>query len=224
VKHSGRAAKAATLLLAKTIGPAIVLAIALWLLWPGISWIPTTLAGLAVVFTGFVLWFFRDPEPQVPADSRLVVAPAHGKVDVIDRVPWPTDPNRTCQRISIFLSVFDVHIQQAPVAGRVDLVRHTPGLFLNALKTESAAHNENVLLCLTAADPAGTPIAVRLIAGLIARRILPWAVSGETVARGERISLIQFGSRVDLYLPLNAALQIQVGTRVTGGETVVARL
>lgn len=224
MKHSGRAARAATLLLVKTIGPALLVAIASWLLLPGFSWIPTTLAGFAVVFTGFVLWFFRDPDPLVPTDARLVVAPAHGKVDVIDQVPWPTDPNRTCQRISIFLSVFDIHVQQAPVAGRVDLVRHTPGLFLNALKTESAAHNENVLLCLMAADPAGTPIAVRLIAGLIARRILPWAVPGETVVRGERISLIQFGSRVDLYVPLNASLQVQVGTRVTGGQTVVARL
>ncbi len=224
MKHSGRAAKAATLILAKTIGPALLVAVAFWLLLPGLHWVPTVLAGLAVVFTGFVLWFFRDPEPQVPSDARLVVAPAHGKVDVIDQVPWPNDPSQKCQRISIFLSVFDIHVQQAPVAGRVDLVRHTPGLFLNALKTESAAHNENVLICLTASDPEGTPIALRLIAGLIARRILPWAVSGETVARGERISLIQFGSRVDLYLPLNAALQIQVGTRVIGGQTVVARL
>lgn len=224
MKHSGRASKAATLLLAKTVGPVLLAAILIRWLWPGYVWIPMVLTGLAIVFTGFVIWFFRDPEPNVPGDARLVVAPAHGKVDVIDEVPWPNDPKRTCRRISIFLSVFDVHVQQSPVAGRIDLVRHTPGLFLNALKTESAAHNENVLLCLTAADPAGTPIAVRLIAGLIARRILPWAVSGESVARGERISLIQFGSRVDLYLPLNAALQIQVGARVTGGRTVVARL
>ena len=178
---------------------------------------------VALVFTGFVLWFFRDPNPAVPLEPGIVVSPAHGLVDVVDQTDWPNRPGQRCQRLSIFLSVFDIHVQQAPVAGLVDSVQHTPGLFLNALKTESAAKNENFLVYFTAKDSAKNTVAVRLIAGLIARRILPWVKAGEHVERGERISLIQFGSRVDLYLPLSAELQVKVGHRVNGGESVVAR-
>lgn len=193
-------------------------------IWPKSFFAAAAVAFLGLVFTVFTLYFFRDPNPRVPSDPGLVVAPGHGKVDVVDELEEATVMGGRCKRISIFLSVFDVHVQQSPVAGEVTLVRHSPGKFLNALKTESAAHNENVLIGLRASDPAGTPVGVRLIAGLIARRIIPWLQPGESVSRGERISLIQFGSRVDLYLPMKAEVRIQIGQRVVGGETVLARL
>lgn len=202
----------------------IFLAAFLSFIWPRSFFAAAVVVFLGLVFTLFTLYFFRDPNPRVPEGAGLVVAPGHGKVDVVDELDEPSVMKGRCKRISIFLSVFDVHVQQAPVAGEVLGVRHQPGKFLNALKTESAAHNENVLIGLRASDPSGTVVGVRLIAGLIARRIIPWLKPGDTVARGGRISLIQFGSRVDLYLPPTAEITVQIGQRVVGGETVVARL
>jgi phosphatidylserine decarboxylase len=121
------------------------------------------------------------------------------------------------------LSVFDVHVQKAPTAGKIVCVRHTPGQFLNAMRSESGTRNENVFLGIESSERAGERIALRLIAGAIARRIIPWATVGEDVSRGERISLIQFGSRVTIYLPPNAKIEVQLGQHVRGGETVIAR-
>lgn len=196
-------------LLATLIGSAmVVLAVVLVLVW--------------ALFALFTLYFFRDPTPRVPAGPNLVVSPAHGKVDVIDTVREPQFMGGECQRISIFLSVFDVHVQQAPVGGTVAYFKYTEGQFLNALKTESAVHNENVLIGIEASEPRGAKVAFRLIAGVLARRIVPWIAAGDAVARGERVSLIQFGSRVDVYLPPSAKIQVQLGDRVVGGETVLA--
>ncbi len=124
----------------------------------------------------------------------------------------------------MFLSVIDVHVQNAPVGGRVMFLKYTEGQFMNAMRTECATHNENVLLGFETTQPPGQKIGVRLIAGVIARRIVPFVQTGEDVARGERISLIQFGSRADVYLPLNAKLQVTLGDNVVGGETVLALL
>lgn len=194
------------------------------LVWPKSFALAALVAFLGLLFAVFTLWFFRDPNPQVPAEPGLVIAPAHGKVDVIDELDEPAVMGGRCRRISIFLSVFDVHVQQAPIAGTVTHLQHTPGKYLNALNTDSAAHNENVLIGLRAGEASAPMIGVRLIAGLIARRILPWLTLGETVARGERISLIQFGSRVDLYLPLSSEILVKLGQPTRGGETIVARL
>jgi len=183
------------------------------------SWV---LVGLWVLFAVFSLYFFRDPTPQVPVGSNLVVAPGHGKVDLIDTTEELQFMGGACQRVSIFLSVFDVHVQNAPVAGTVSLYKYAEGKFLNAMKADSALHNENALIGITASDPQGARVGVRLIAGLIARRIVPWITVGETVERGERISLIQFGSRVDLYLPKEARVRVMLGQKVVGGRTVVA--
>ena len=182
------------------------------------------LAGLCVAFLLFAGYFFRDPDAQVPPGSGLVVSPAHGTVDVIDEVEESTVMGGRCRRVSIFLSVFNVHVQQAPVAGTVTLVRHTPGQFLNALKLESAALNENVVVGFRSTEPDCGPVAIKLITGLIARRIIPWVREGDTVAKGERVSLIQFGSRVDLYLPMASRVTVALGDRVVGGETVMARM
>ena len=183
------------------------------------SWV---LIGLWVLFALFTLYFFRDPTPDVPTGAKLVVAPGHGRVDLIDTTEEPQFMGGSCQRVSIFLSVFDVHVQNAPVAGAVKFYKYTEGKFLNAMKTDSAAHNENALIGIESSDPAGTRVGVRLIAGLIARRIVPWVSVGESVERGERISLIQFGSRVDLYLPPNASVRVMLGQKVVGGSTVIA--
>jgi len=182
------------------------------------------LVGVWVLFALFTLYFFRDPEPRVPAGPGLVVAPGHGKVDVIDVITEPRFMEGECRRVSIFLSVFDVHVQNAPVSGKVTYFKYTEGKFLNAMKTESAQHNENILLGIESADPAYAKVGVRLITGLIARRLVPWVEQGEVVERGERISLIQFGSRVDVYLPMSATIQVKIGDRAVGGETVLASL
>jgi phosphatidylserine decarboxylase len=226
VKHSGKATLAglklvgvglATLLLVLVgalLGKYLGTLILNFLTWP--------LVGLWVCFAAFTLYFFRDPDPLVPTGANLVIAPAHGKVDVIDQTVEPEFMGGPCRRVSIFLSVFDVHVQNAPVAGKISFFKHTPGQYLNALRTDSAKFNENVLIGLDCAEPPGEKIGVRLIAGLIARRIVPWVAPGDEVRRGERIGLIQFGSRVELYLPLRARIKVNPGDQVIGGETVVA--
>lgn len=203
------AALAAMGILASFIGPVIfTVAMGMFFIW--------------VPFALFTLYFFRDPNARVPSAPGLVVAPGHGKVDVIDTVHEPYFMDGECRRISIFLSVFDVHVQNAPVSGKVTYFKYNEGKFLNALKTESAAHNENILLGLVASDPNGERIGVRLIAGLIARRLVPWIGEGDEVDRGARISLIQFGSRLDVYLPMHAKVTVKLGDRTVGGETVLA--
>jgi len=181
------------------------------------------LIALWVVFSLFCFYFFRDPEARVPAEPDAIVAPAHGRVDLIDEVDEPLFVHGRCRRVSIFLSVLDVHVQRAPAAGEVAFSRYTRGQFVNALRTDSAEHNENLFLGFASAECPGERIGVRLIAGLIARRIVPWVAVGEVVARGERISLIQFGSRVELLVPLSARVVVPLGARVRAGETIIAR-
>lgn len=202
------------LLIAALLGKIIGTFVLTYLIW--------VLVGLWVLFAAFVFYFFRDPDPLVPTASDLVVAPAHGKVDAIDTVTETEFMGGECRRISIFLSIVSVHVQYAPVTGRVALFKHTPGQYLNALKAESARFNENVLIGLESAEPRGEKIGVRLIAGLIARRIVPWVNENDAVQRGDRISLIQFGSRVDVYLPRRAKIKVQLGDAVAGGETAIA--
>jgi phosphatidylserine decarboxylase len=181
------------------------------------------LACLWVLFALFTFYFFRDPNPMVPAGANLVIAPGHGKVDAVDTTTEPDFMGGECQRISIFLSVIDIHVQNAPVTARVAYFKHTPGQYLNALNADSAKFNENVLIGLEAAEPSGEKVGVRLIAGLIARRIVPWVQQNDTIQRGERISLIQFGSRVDVYLSRKARIKVKLGDKVVGGETVIAQ-
>jgi phosphatidylserine decarboxylase len=223
MKHSGRAFQSALKLLLLTLaGVAVLIILASAARVPGARSGALALGGLWVVFAAFTLYFFRDPDARTPEGAGLVVSPAHGKVDIIDQVTEPVFMGGPCQRISIFLSVFNVHVQNAPVSGRIACAQYKTGKFLSALRTESAEQNENLLLGIEAAGAAGRKIGLRLIAGLIARRIVPFAKEGETIARGERISLIQFGSRTDLYLPLPAKVRVKLGDNVVGGETVMA--
>jgi phosphatidylserine decarboxylase len=180
------------------------------------------LVALWVLFALFTLYFFRDPTAKTPAMPGLIVSPGHGKVDVVDHLddaPFLGGPGH---RISIFLSVFDVHVQNAPVSGKIHCVTHTPGKFVSALRADSALYNENVLIGFDSSEVIGEKIGLRLIAGVLARRIVPFVKVGDEPARGERVSLIQFGSRCDLYLPLRYEIKIKPGDKVAGGETIVA--
>jgi phosphatidylserine decarboxylase len=227
MKNSGKASSAAWRMIGWTFAALVALFLVGVLAVVIGSVINKVFCAVAVVwalFAVFTLYFFRDPTPRVPSGPGLVVAPGHGKVDVIDTLREPRFMGGDCKRVSIFLSVFDVHVQNAPVSGSVSYYQYSAGKFLNALKTESAAQNENILLGFTASDPAGAKVGIRLITGLIARRLVPWVTQGESVERGERISLIQFGSRVDVYLPVNAKIRVNLGDRVVGGETVLATL
>ncbi len=225
MKHKGKAIRAAfKLILLTLIAPLAVVGMGL-LAAPGnalVAKVTGFLFGLWALFALFCVWFFRDPDAIVPTGPDVIVAPAHGKVDAIDETTEPDFLGAACRRISIFLSVIEVHVQKAPVAGKIAHLKHTPGQFLSALKSESATHNENVLIGFESSEKPGERIAVRLIAGVLARRIIPWITAGDRVARGERISLIQFGSRVDIYLPMTTKIQVNLGETVRGGETVVA--
>lgn len=226
MKHSGKAPLAALRLIGLSGAAVIVLLVgALLAKYIGtfvLEYLTWVLIAVWVLFTAFTFYFFRDPNPMVPTGPDLVIAPGHGKVDVIDTTTETEFMGGECQRISIFLSVIDVHVQCAPVTGRIAFFKHTPGQYLNAMKTDSARFNENVLIGLDAAEPRGEKVGVRLIAGLIARRIVPWIAQNDTVQRGERISLIQFGSRVEVYLPRRAKIKVNPGDKVIGGETVIA--
>jgi phosphatidylserine decarboxylase len=226
MKYSGKARKAAF----KIILISLVAGFVMWALIAFGALLTTIVSAVAVpmllvlwvLFSIFTLYFFRDPNPDVPMGANLVLAPGHGKVDVIDTTTEPVFLGGECQRVSIFLSVLDVHVQNAPVSGKIALLKYTMGQFLNALKTESALHNENVLIGFESTDPPGQKIGIRLIAGVLARRIVPFVQQGEEVKRGERISLIQFGSRADIYLPMSAKIRVKMGDHVTGGETILA--
>jgi phosphatidylserine decarboxylase len=229
MKHSGKARKAGF----KLILISLIALVVVWALGAFTATMVAIITAVAVAITPvlivvwvlfaiFTLYFFRDPRPRVPAGPNLVVAPAHGKVDVIGTTTEPEFMGGECQRVSIFLSVIDVHVQNAPVSGKVAWLKYTTGQFLNALKAESAIYNENVLLGFEATEPHGQKIGVRLIAGVIARRIVPFVQQGDEVARGDRISLIQFGSRADVYLPRDAKIKVKLNDHVVGGATVLA--
>ena len=185
--------------------------------------ISSFLVALWFVFAVFTLYFFRDPSPHVPMGAGLVVSPGHGKIDIIDTINDPDFMGGECRRISMFLSIFNVHVQNAPVAGKVAAFKYTEGQFLNAMRVDCAAVNENVLIGIETSEPAGQKIGGPLIAGVLARRIVPWVSPGDELARGDRISLIQFGSRVDLYLPMSASIKTKLGDNVVGGRTVLAQ-
>jgi len=225
MKHKGKATQAALKLIFWTLVALLVvtfLEMFAALVGAFLATVSGLLFALWALFSLFCLWFFRDPDPQVPPEGNVIVAPAHGMVDVIDETTESEFVGGRCRRVSIFLSVIEVHVQRAPVAGKISHLKHTPGKFINALRQESAAHNENVLIGFDSGERPGEKIAVRLIAGVLARRIVPWISFGDEVARGERISLIQFGSRVDTYLPPGAQVRVKLGERVRGGETVIA--
>jgi phosphatidylserine decarboxylase len=172
-------------------------------------------AGLLALF---FLWFFRDPERLIPDSSGAVVSPADGKVTDVSSMMMSGTP-RT--RISIFLNVFDVHVNRSPVAGIIREARYQKGKFLNAMNPASAEHNEQNTVTV---EGDGQTVIFKQIAGLLARRIVFNKKVGDRVERGERVGLIKFGSRVDVWLDASARLEIKVGDRVKGGSSVLAYL
>ena len=194
------------------IAAAALLGACLWLGW----WVPAALA--ALLLAGLLL-FFRDPSRQPPADPLALVSPADGKVICVDEAKDPCFKLGQFRRVGIFLSVLDVHVNRSPCEGQVKKTHYSAGEFLDARHLEVDLRNENQTWWLQA--PRG-PVLVRQIAGLIARRIVAWKKPGESVGRGERIGMIRFGSRTDLYVPLSCSIQVRVGQRVKGGETVLA--
>ncbi len=166
----------------------------------------------------FFLWFFRDPERVIPDAAGAVVSPADGKVT---DVSWMTESGSKQARISIFLSVFDVHVNRSPIEGDVRAVCYQRGKFLNAMNQASAEQNEQNVVCM---EGDGQVVIFKQIAGLLARRIVFHPKVGDRLQRGQRVGLIKFGSRVDVLLNASAGLQVKVGDRVRGGASVLAYL
>jgi phosphatidylserine decarboxylase len=226
MKHAGKARSAGLRIIILSLAAVVLLLVVAFLaktIAAFVLGLSTTLVVLWGLFAAFTFNFFRDPDAQVPAGKGLVVSPAHGTVDVLDETTEPEFMGGPCKRVSIFLSVLDVHVQKAPVSGKLVYHKHQDGQYLSATRTDCGTFNENVLLGIIPAEFPERKIGIRLIAGLIARRILVWAAAGENVVQGERISLVQFGSRGDVYLPLDARIQCKLGDKVIGGETVLAR-
>ncbi len=172
----------------------------------------------------FSLWFFRDPERVSPADPLLAVSPADGTVTLVEEVEEDQFFKRRMKRVSIFLSVFDVHVNRTPIAGEVVFTEGRGGLYLDARKPEASVLNESLYWVFGSKECMEQAVGVKQITGAIARRIVPWAKVGESLVRGERFGMIRFGSRTDLYLPLDSEVLVAVGQKVKGGETPVARL
>lgn len=179
------------------------------------------LAGVLVVITGWIAWFFRNPERTGERGDRLVIAPADGRVVLITPIDEPTFVGGPTVRVSIFMNVFDVHVNRYPVNGQVRHVVRVAGKFLNALTEASSAENEQASVGIVS---GAHRILVRQIAGLIARRIITDAQIGDAARQGARMGLIRFGSRVDVFLPPSSTLRVAVGDRTQAGRTVVAEL
>ena len=185
----------------------------------------TSLGWILVLVTAWIAYFFRDPDRVTPLREGLVIAPADGRIVGIERVQPPTElgldgGDRT--RISIHLSLFDCHVNRAPIAGRIIRSVYMPGAFLSATNDKASEDNERRALVIE--TPVGTEIAVLQIAGMVSRRIVTFAGEGDTVGVGQRFGLIRFGSRVDVFLPPGRHALVAVGQRTVAGETVLADL
>jgi phosphatidylserine decarboxylase len=185
------------------------------------GWVMTALAVALSSLTLFILWFFRDPTRKLPSDGTAVVAPGEGRIIDICEIEEPNFLQTTARRISIFLNVFDVHVQRSPVDGVIEHREYRPGTYQAAWLDKASEHNEQASVGIT--TPYGK-ILVRQIAGLIARRIVTDAFEGDEIKRGERIGLIRFGSRVELFVPLHWEVTCAVGDRTRVGATTLARL
>ncbi len=200
---------------------AIFAAVALFFFW--IRWVP--LAWVAVILTVWCAYFFRDPERVTPLGRSLVVSPADGVVSSIASVIPPPEldlPRERHTRISVFMNVFDVHINRSPLDGRITRLAYIPGAFLNAELDKASEDNERQ--ALTIESEAGPAIGVVQIAGLVARRIVKFVGEGDRLHAGQRFGLIRFGSRVDVYIPEEVAPLVALGQRSIAGETILADL
>jgi phosphatidylserine decarboxylase len=192
-----------------------LLIVAVAVSWATGTW---TWALIPVLLAVFFLWFFRDPQRAIPSGEGLIVSPGDGLVTETVSISTPDGPR---QRISIFLSVFDVHVNRSPIAGILTGVHYQKGKYLNAMNPASADRNEQNVVTVRG---EGIEVTFKQIAGLLARRIVFGLKEGDRVERGQRVGLIKFGSRVDIVLPAEAELQVKVGQRVKGGASVLASI
>lgn len=172
-----------------------------------------------LLFAAFTAFFFRDPERNIPSGEGLVVSPADGTIVGIDRIDQVPSIGAPCNRISIFLSIFNVHINRAPIKGKVTFRHYNEGKFFPANAPKASADNEQNAVVI---DDSGYKVMVKQIAGIIARRIVCWVDPGMTLVRGERFGLIRFGSRTELYIPVSSKIKVKMGDSVNGGSTIIA--
>ena len=196
--------------------PLALISLILWAMGGGAG------AGLFTLLTLFVIWFFRDPERAIPPGEKAVLSPADGKVVQVQPCVEERFLKGPAIKVSVFMSLFNVHVNRSPLTGRIVDSAYTRGKFLRAdLDQASSSNEQNALLVETA---EGVRLLVVQIAGLIARRIVCWVKKGDTVERGSRFGLIRFGSRLDIYLPGNIALQVQLGQKALAGQTILGYL
>jgi len=198
------------------IGIFAAVALLLFFVWKPLGW-------LGVIATLWCVYFFRDPARVTPLREGLVISPADGRVSLIVDVVPPEEMelgDKPLTRISVFMNVFDCHVNRSPISGRIVKMIYIPGKFLNAELDKASEHNERQ--CLTIETPANKRFGVVQIAGLVARRIVGFVHEGEPIGTGERFGLIRFGSRVDVYLPRGHNALVGVGQRAIAGETVLA--
>lgn len=193
-------------------------AVALWVHWRHL--LTAILAIFLIAVLLFLFYFLRDPERQPPAGDGLFVAPADGRVVTVQQTEEPIFLQGPAIQISVFMSLLDVHVNRAPMAGEVDFQEYRPGRFLPAYRREASDENESNLLGLVEGE---TRILVKQVAGILARRIVCWSSVGQQLTRGQRFGLIKLGSRVDLFLPPNVEVLVAPGEKVRAGETVLAR-
>ena len=200
------------------VGTLLVIALLASLAWPRVfTWLVT---GLLLALFALLLYFFRDPERHSPVGDGLFLAPADGKVMAVQREHEARFLEGEAVRISIFMSLTDVHVNRMPIDGRVELVEHVAGRFLQAFRPESSDVNEHNLIGL---NTRYGRVLVKQVSGIMARRIVCWAQPGQELEAGDRLGLIKFGSRVDLHLPAGAEPAVEVGDRTLAGVTVLAR-
>jgi len=202
-------------------GIPLILALVASIVWPGTC--TFLLAGLLIALFALLLYFFRDPKrtpPAGPAGEEMFLSPADGRVVEVQQVHEPRFLEGEGLKIGIFMSLLDVHVNRAPVEGRVTLVEHIPGQFLQAFRPEASEVNERTLVGL---ESRYGRILIKQIAGILARRVVCWVQAGQELRAGERLGVIKFGSRVDLYLPLEAEPVVRVGDQARAGVTVIAR-
>lgn len=218
MNNSSTFAKEGYPFIAYAVGLTTLLSVASWRLCSAVLLVP---AALSFVLTLFVLYFFRNPERTPPADAAAVIAPADGTVIVAERVP-ETPLGIEAMKISIFMSVFNVHVNRVPFDGKVIDTFHHSGKFFDARDGRASCENERNGIVMEIAG--GTRIAFVQIAGLVARRIISYPLVGDLLVRGERYGLIRFGSRVDVYLPADVTPLVKLGDKTVAGETVLARI
>lgn len=186
-----------------------------------ISFIWIWAALFAFIITIFMVYFFRDPERNIPDKKGIFVAPADGKVILIQRVKEDKYLNRETIEVSIFMSPFDVHVNRSPCDGKVRSIVYSPGRFLSAYKHEASLKNENITMVL---ETEYGDIMIRQVAGFLARRAVCRVNEGEFLKRGDRFGIIKFSSRVDLYLPPNTLIMVEKGDKVRAGETIIGEV